>query len=290
MSCNRTIYNANSVLNARMSDGRMFTMYRPSGLADDQTFFKENLSDDTTALNNVDNIRIEKYIKKLQGMNTNDLREKITRYPNYDREDSCNNCPFIYTVPLSSRQNCTTNGCTFEKNPKNESIGLGRTNNDNLFNKKYKNTDSPNPCDPCDTILLEDWKRGVKIQPDMEYSETPYEPPDFRFGTKITGQADVLRRLQQQRNNRSNESNVWGAQTLSSKDCANIPRYEVVSIKPYEGGTYATTDKQYLKDNWDDDYGVCRNSGIPGPTPQVPTPSVGNIYNNWRNEYRSQLR
>ena len=53
MSCNRTIYNANSVLNARMSDGRMFTMYRPSGLADDQTFFKENLSDDTTtALNN----------------------------------------------------------------------------------------------------------------------------------------------------------------------------------------------------------------------------------------------
>ena len=255
--CTRTIYNTNSKLNARMSDGRMFTMYRPAGLADDQCFFEKT--------NNTNNKPVEYYIKNLQSKTPKDLTNQLKEsYPNYVKEDNCNNCRSVYTVPLRARQESTENGFKFENNTDNNaSIGLGRTNNNNSFQKNYNNTDTDvDQCDDenqCDIVPLSDpWKHGHKIQPGMEYSESTVQPTDFRFGTKITGQADVLRRLEQQRQNRSNESNVWDNQTLSANECANIPRYEVVSIKPYAGGTYATTDEQYLKDNWDKN-GVCRN-------------------------------
>ena len=275
--CTRTIYNTNSKLNARMSDGRMFTMYRPAGLADDQCFFEKT--------NNTNNKPVEYYIKNLQSKTPKDLTNQLKKsYPNYVKEDNCNNCRSVYTVPLRARQESTENGFKFENNTDNASIGLGRTNNTNSFQKNYTNTDAEQCVDvnQCDIVPLSDpWKHGHKIQPGMEYSESTVQPTDFRFGTKITGQADVLRRLEQQRQNRSNESNVWDNQTLSANECANIPRYEVVSIKPYAGGTYATTDDQYLKDNWNTDYGVCRDSGTTPPTPQVPTQSPGKSFSAW---------
>jgi len=251
--CNRTIYNTNSKLNARMSDGRMFTMYRPAGLADDQCFFEKT--------NNTNNKPVEYYIKNLQSKTPKDLTNQLKKsYPNYVKEDNCNNCRSVYTVPLRARQESTENGFKFENNTDNNaSIGLGRTNNTNSFQKNYTNTDADMQCAPCDIVPLSaPWKRGHKIQPDMEYSEKTFQAPDFRFGTKITGQADVLRRLEQQRQNRSNESNVWDNQTLSARECANIPRYQTIKTRPYEGGTYASTSEHILVDNWDKD-GVCRN-------------------------------
>jgi hypothetical protein len=201
--CNRTIYNTNSKLNARMSDGRMFTMYRPAGLADDQCFFN-NIHDGKKT-------NVEDYIKELQKYNPKQLKNKLgEHYPNYVKEDTCN-CENIHTVPLRARQECNENGCNFTTNSTtNASIGLGRTNNNSLFQKNYTNTDTDMQCAPCDIVPLSaPWKHGHKIQPGMEYSESTVQPTDFRSATKINSQADVLRRLEQQRKNRSNESNVW---------------------------------------------------------------------------------